>query len=315
MSHSNTDSKLQYGIVFVLLIFSSLLLSYHDNLTYGLYVPAQPQDLLESSDMIFVGNITSVNVVETEESDNLDEYTVKVEEFLKNPQDLDVMTVRQSTALGGFEIRDRVLFYVKNVDGENTYFPESFIIPKYCDAKSVLEETRIQGGSSFKIMQKSIEKSDNFTANTPIEFVYEKDVGTLSGQSLDILIHIAKEGVDESLETAVFEKEFHIESKPCEWIVSAEWEITPKEGDYRMFVSVREGGSTDTSDTGFSVISDTVTNNIMSPLKQFESGIPSNETKCKEGLELILKSSDSSPACVKPETREKLIERGWAKPI
>jgi hypothetical protein len=52
--------------------------------------------------------------------------------------------------------------------------------------------------------------------------------------------------------------------------------------------------------------------NIESPLKQFKSGIPIDKIQCKEGLKLILRSSDGSPACVKPETRQKLIERGWA---
>lgn len=50
-----------------------------------------------------------------------------------------------------------------------------------------------------------------------------------------------------------------------------------------------------------------------SPLKQFKSGIPIEEIKCKEGLELIFKSSNRNPACVKPETAIKLVERGWAE--
>ena len=33
---------------------------------------------------------------------------------------------------------------------------------------------------------------------------------------------------------------------------------------------------------------------------------------CKEGLELIFKTTDGSPACVKPITAEILIQRGWA---
>jgi serpin B len=33
--------------------------------------------------------------------------------------------------------------------------------------------------------------------------------------------------------------------------------------------------------------------------------------ECQKGLELIFKASDGSPACVKPETKQKLIERGW----
>jgi len=50
------------------------------------------------------------------------------------------------------------------------------------------------------------------------------------------------------------------------------------------------------------------------PLKQIKLGISHSKITCNEGLELIFKR-DNSPACVKPETAEKLIERGWASPI
>lgn len=53
---------------------------------------------------------------------------------------------------------------------------------------------------------------------------------------------------------------------------------------------------------------------LLSPLKQLKSEIPVDEIRCKEELELILKSSNGSPVCVKPETKQMLIERGWAKP-
>jgi hypothetical protein len=50
---------------------------------------------------------------------------------------------------------------------------------------------------------------------------------------------------------------------------------------------------------------------IPSPKKQLAKGISLNEITCKDNLELIFKSTDGSPACVKPKTAEKLIERGW----
>ena len=49
---------------------------------------------------------------------------------------------------------------------------------------------------------------------------------------------------------------------------------------------------------------------LLSPLKQIQSGIRLDKIHCKENLELIQKY-DGSPACVKPETKEKLILRGW----
>ena len=51
---------------------------------------------------------------------------------------------------------------------------------------------------------------------------------------------------------------------------------------------------------------------ILSPLKQFHSGVPYDEILCHEDLELVQKY-DGSPACVKPETKRILIERGWTQ--
>lgn len=44
------------------------------------------------------------------------------------------------------------------------------------------------------------------------------------------------------------------------------------------------------------------------PLKQVKLGL---EPSCKSGLVMVTKYN-GNPACVKPQTREKLIERGWA---
>ena len=50
----------------------------------------------------------------------------------------------------------------------------------------------------------------------------------------------------------------------------------------------------------------------LSPLKQFNTGIPIDEIKCKENLLLVIKSSNGNPACVTTNTKDKLMERGWA---
>ena len=53
---------------------------------------------------------------------------------------------------------------------------------------------------------------------------------------------------------------------------------------------------------------------ISSPLKQFKSGIAAQDVKCKQGLQLVIKSEDRSPACVTTNTVTALIERGWTQP-
>jgi len=51
---------------------------------------------------------------------------------------------------------------------------------------------------------------------------------------------------------------------------------------------------------------------VMSPLKQMDSGVNAEDVVCKDGLELIIKASNGSAACVKPSTALVLIQRGWA---
>jgi len=51
---------------------------------------------------------------------------------------------------------------------------------------------------------------------------------------------------------------------------------------------------------------------ILSPLKQFKSGISIQDIKCKESFQLVIKARDGSPACVKPTSVQRLFDRGWA---
>lgn len=51
------------------------------------------------------------------------------------------------------------------------------------------------------------------------------------------------------------------------------------------------------------------------PLKQIRDGVEPTNVTCTEGLELVLKQSNGKPACLKPTSISKLIERGWAMHI
>jgi hypothetical protein len=53
----------------------------------------------------------------------------------------------------------------------------------------------------------------------------------------------------------------------------------------------------------------------MHPLQQVNSGILAKDVQCNQGFQLIFKTEDGSPACVKPDTASKLVELGWAKEI
>ena len=53
---------------------------------------------------------------------------------------------------------------------------------------------------------------------------------------------------------------------------------------------------------------------IPSPLKQFKSGISAIDIQCKEILQLVFKTRDGSPACVKPSSILRLVTQGWIIP-
>lgn len=329
---------LHLSILAVFLGFVGLILSYDDT-AYGIWVRQSPQELLNDSATIFVGNITSTNVLQLEKelryvteingtdkdtvknyTLNLDEYNVDVKEFLKNPQNTNKITVRQPTislpsGLGGldeFKTGDRVLFYIPNLDGNNTYSPESFIIPQYCIAKDVLTQNRLVArGESFQI-QNGIKVDSNFTANKPIQFVDNEDVNTLSGKSLDTLVRITKN--TGSNPEIIFSKEIYYEAKSCEWIASAQWEFTPQQGEYRMDVTITEDNKTYAQyDDKFFVKPDVVKSDYASPLKQLHSGIKPENIQCNPGFRLIPKYTGDSAACIKNEDVLHFVERSWVK--
>jgi len=50
---------------------------------------------------------------------------------------------------------------------------------------------------------------------------------------------------------------------------------------------------------------------IDSPLKQFKSGIKAENVQCTDGLTLVIKSEDGSPACVTDSSMGKMTRQGW----
>jgi|GEM_PF-5893572 len=54
-----------------------------------------------------------------------------------------------------------------------------------------------------------------------------------------------------------------------------------------------------------------IINKILSPILQFKSGIAADDVICEQGFQLVIKAKDGSPACAKPHTSQKLVERKW----
>ncbi len=332
----------RFLIPLVILVTGIIVISSAD-ISYGLWVPQTSEKLFEQSETVFVGTITSVNILEFERSNTynveengvpriiienytqtLDEYTVNIEEFLKNPQDSNTITMLEATvggvpgrsvSIGGFELGDRVLFYVPKIDETNQYSPESFKIPKQCDAKSVLEQPRIKGGNSFSMIQDGVIKENNFTANKSMQFVYQMDMRSLDEKSFDFQITIRKETDTDKFDELVLSENIPAKSSLCEWVATAKAEFIPQVGNYQMWMHITEGTGATTFGGSFFVEDNSVKyDEIISPLKQFKSGIPFDEIQCRELL-VLMEKYDGSPSCVKKKNFDKLIQRNWGQPI
>ena len=50
---------------------------------------------------------------------------------------------------------------------------------------------------------------------------------------------------------------------------------------------------------------------VLRPLQQMKAGVDPMDVMCKEGLVLILRSSDGSAACVKESSVTRLLDLAW----
>ena len=57
------------------------------------------------------------------------------------------------------------------------------------------------------------------------------------------------------------------------------------------------------------------TTEVKSPKKQMAEGVEASDVVCNEGLDLIIKASTGSAACVKSSSVETLIARGWGSTL
>lgn len=161
-------------------------------------------------------------------------------------------------------------------------------LPEYKDADVSLEAqpVKIKFGDDITIHASlpSYQKPD--------EIRYYIDVFDQEGRKVDSTLWFARTDFNYTMRTE--HPAFNI-TKAGDYTISAE----------KAFTIERTGEIVKT--TLFTIITNP------SPLIQVDRGISANSVLCNDGLELIFKSTNDSPACVKPTSIEKLIQRGWAK--
>lgn len=106
-----------------------------------------------------------------------------------------------------------------------------------------------------------------------------------------------------------------VHNQPDEYKKLGDFKEIQTNNEYRILIInipydvTNPSGLWDVEIVGTKLLSDS----YITPLKQFESGTPAKSIACKDDLLLVIKSSSGSPACVKHDTANILIERGWAR--
>ncbi len=282
-----------------------------------------PQDLYKQSDMVFHGQIISKQAGPGSDF----YYQVLVDTYFKNPQNSDSVTVashKPDSPRAGypqFEVGDKVLFYIHKISGINTLESYSQKAGIACDAQSFL-------GSEF-----SPDKTRSFTAvasnpritdingdavvgkvqrGQPIQITYDEIWNNYPDYKA-ISLHISVQDMADT--KPVFEENRTVFLNACDGPSPVKLNFVPeKNGTYFFSLNIDKKLTTSTNfEVGDSTYSAGII--IPSPLKQFKSGVVANNVICKQDLQLIFKAEDGSPACVKPDTAQKLVERGWEQNI
>lgn len=266
----------------------------------------------EESDVILVGKVLSFVENKTSLETN---YLVEVEKYLKTPKNYDTNTKTVTVISPGlrqyddpqqtmiydkiFNIDDRVLFLLYQKDGILVESLYSQTTKSNCSPKQLLDE--MYGETGLHISQNN--QSRHFYTNQPVDLTYYGYNRDLMAEKKDFefKVNVPKTG-------QILSEKTQLDFQECKRTASASWNFTPTVAGRYAFHSIignNEGGSEAFS--GF-LIEDYVD----SPLKQFKAGIHLEYIRCKESLILVTKYDDS-PACVKPETRAKLIDRLWTQ--
>lgn len=146
------------------------------------------------------------------------------------------------------------------------------------------------------------------TAHTAI--FHDDDVWNVSTQSR--VVHVTLTIQDRDTGKQVFNQTQSVQMKACSGPESVKWRFIPIQiTNYIATVSDNRGNV----DMGFNSMLDATKSQIVSsPLEQLRFGIDSHNVVCKQDLQLVIKSEDGSPACVKPDTKTQLLKIGWAVP-
>lgn len=305
---------LSFPIIFIL--FAILVIPTVQNAISMPYL--SPQDLYKQSDMVFYGQVISKQA-----ESNSDYYQIKVLTYYKNPQTSDSITVAGHKPEGGhvsypqFEVGDRAIFYITKLDGINTISPysqkaggacdvHSFLGPEYFGSPDVYRGGYASNPRLLDVNGNAIEGM--ILTNQEVVLSYD-DIWNNYPQERAIPVKISIQNEDNG--HYILNMTQNLQVQACDFAGNLKWNFVPTEiGNYVAKIDV----DNKTKMTyGFSVVFNATSKLkiISSPLKQIKSGTDPYFVICKQDLQLVIKSSNNLPACVKSTSLERLLKQGW----
>lgn len=293
---------------------------------YGVpYIPSQVRYF--NSDIVLIGKVVSATPFSPTDT----KYEIQVEQYLKNSQPQDNITVIATgtnktlaslgmTADTVFNVGQHAFLYLKKEQGNYVAWWYSHPTDSLCDPAPTQEDLNFQPPRGVKFsevpayspirVEAGKSSSYLYAVNQPVLISYDAWNDHFTNKTFDVRF-IIQNGSDAKV---ILNDTKQIELKPCIGHQTVTTTFVPKwTGRYEVSVVFDDslmGTTIDIPQNLSSLTSEKTA--ILSPLKQFKSGIKATDVKCKEDLQLVIKGENDSPACVKHDTAQILIERGWA---
>lgn len=286
-------------LILLAIVFTVIFPSF----AYGLVMPMTAQEVLDEFDMILLGTVTDVKII----NDRAPVFTIEVEEIVKKPDSFGMPKSVLATGcnpnkghLGtpcpSYEIGERGLFLLV---GTNNNYEISFysrVAEPNCTSEQFLANYR---GLEYGFFWTQDEQSKTFFTGKQIDMHYNVNNRDMKEEEYSVMF---------SAYSGKFAYSNVVNGTVNECVGSKM--ITTSFVPTVMGVYGFNAGSE--SAYGISIIDYGST-----PLEQHKAGVHGQDTWCKDDLILILKNdntkprADNYPACVTENTAKKLIERNW----
>lgn len=280
----------------VIFVFASLVFTHNafaDTCSYSWTSLTAPQ-LFLVSDTVFAGTVSSI--------DNYTNHEWKVafnaEKVWKGGQGTKISVITNSLRGCGYTLTtgEKYLVYANDSPLYTTFdltrpFSEVQNDTKLFDDPKFQVEEKIKEN-----LNKKLEVAKNSISNMMVSKTLEIPINSVGVDEINSILEV---GIDSTKATLSEEKY----QKKLKEIV----------GDIPIKIEFGQISPTSKNTTDNFMGNDLIPSPILSPLQQFKSGIPSQQVSCKGGLELVIKTNNGHPMCVKPSTKSKLLQKGLAE--